>query len=290
MIVPVNSWGRPDDVAYTVEDSGARLVFCDQARYDGVAERFRDKGIQSVIARPTQSGDPDGLASFVADHIGSEPAPVDIDSDDLAMIMYTSGTSGKPKGAASTHRAICQALYNMECAAMAAAMTNGETITAMLEKGFEPTSLLAVPLFHVSGCHAQFLANLRGGRRIVMMYKWDVERALEYIERERVTTIAAAPSMMLDLLDDPRFATADTSSPVLARDWRGCHTAQGGPAAGGETATEFQRHRLGHDRNQRPGRLPDRPCLRAQTGQRRFSPPGGGPAYLRRGGRAPARR
>ena len=55
-------------------------------------------------------------------------------------------------------------------------MTNGELIGAMLERGFEPTSLLAVPLFHVSGCHAQFLSNLRGGRRIVMMYKWDVDR------------------------------------------------------------------------------------------------------------------
>jgi acyl-CoA synthetase (AMP-forming)/AMP-acid ligase II len=100
----------------------------------------------------------------------------------------------------------------MECAAIAAAMCNSEKIGAMLQRGFEPTSLLAVPLFHVSGCHAQFLANLRGGRRIVMMYKWDVDRALEYIEKERVTTIAAAPSMILDLLDSPKFGQADTSS------------------------------------------------------------------------------
>jgi acyl-CoA synthetase (AMP-forming)/AMP-acid ligase II len=117
-----------------------------------------------------------------------------------------------PKGAASTHRAICQALYNFEFAAAAAAMCNMETITAMLERGFESTSLLAVPLFHVSGCHAQFLTNLRGGRRIVMMYKWDVDRAIEYIEQERITSIAAAPSMVLDLLEAPAFARADTRS------------------------------------------------------------------------------
>ena len=91
-------------------------------------------------------------------------------------------------------------------------MTNGEAITAMLERGYEPTSLLAVPLFHVSGCHAQFLTNLRAGRRIVMMYKWDVDRALDYVEQERITTIAAAPSMVLDLLDSPRFGQTDTSS------------------------------------------------------------------------------
>jgi len=212
VIVPVNSWGKPADIAYTVEDCGARLAFCDQQRYDGVAELFRDKGIDAIIARPAKAEDPNGLDAFVADFRGRAPAPVDIDPEDLAMIMYTSGTSGKPKGAASTHRAICQALYNMECAAIAAAMCNGELIKEMLGRGFAPTSLLAVPLFHVSGCHAQFLANLRGGRRIVMMYKWDVDRALEYIEQEHITTIAAAPSMLLDLLEAPRFGQTDTSS------------------------------------------------------------------------------
>jgi acyl-CoA synthetase (AMP-forming)/AMP-acid ligase II len=212
VIVPVNSWGKPEDIAYTVEDAGARLVFCDQQRFDGVAELLRDKGVKALVVRPTKDEDPDGLGPFMADFTGRTPSPVTASPEDLAMIMYTSGTSGKPKGAASTHRAICQALYNMECAAIAAAMCNGDRIGAMLEKGYEPTSLLAVPLFHVSGCHAQFLANLRGGRRIVMMYKWDVARALQYIEEERITTIAAAPSMILDLLDAPQFGQADTSS------------------------------------------------------------------------------
>ena len=212
VIVPVNSWGKPAEIAYTVEDADARLVFCDQQRYEGVAELLTAKGIDAVIVRPAKANDPMSLAAFVADFQGVPPAAVEIAGDDVAMIMYTSGTSGKPKGAVSTHRAICQALYNMECAAIAAAMTNGELIGAMLERGYEPTSLLAVPLFHVSGCHAQFLANLRGGRRIVMMYKWDVDKALEYIESERVTTIAAAPSMMLDLLESDKFADTDTSS------------------------------------------------------------------------------
>lgn len=212
VIVPVNSWGQPADIAFTVEDSGARLVMCDQQRYDGIAQRMDEEGVQTLIARPEDPQNPKGLSAFVANHQGLKPDPVEIRGDDLAIIMYTSGTSGKPKGAVSTHRAVCQALFNMECAAIAAAMTNGELITAMLERGFEPTSLLAVPLFHVSGCHAQFLANLRGGRRIVMMYKWDVERALDYIESERVTTLAAAPAMVLDLLEAERFAETDTTS------------------------------------------------------------------------------
>ena len=58
VIVPVNSWGQPADIAYTVEDAGAKLALCDQQRYDGVAERFRDKGIETFLARPTENGHP----------------------------------------------------------------------------------------------------------------------------------------------------------------------------------------------------------------------------------------
>ena len=210
--VPVNSWGQPAEILALLEDADARLVFCDQQRYDGMADGLREKGIDAVIARPAAEGDPNGLAAFLEGAGGRKPTPVTISGDDLAMIMYTSGTSGRPKGAASTHRAICQALVNFDCVAMAAAMTNPDTIGAMLERGFEPTSLLAVPLFHVSGCHAQFLTNLRAGRRIVMLYKWDVDRALEAIEQERITSIAAAPAMLLDLLESPRFKDTDTSS------------------------------------------------------------------------------
>jgi acyl-CoA synthetase (AMP-forming)/AMP-acid ligase II len=212
VIVPVNSWGRPADICHALGDAQVQLTFCDQVRYDGIASWLEGEGIEAVIARPERAEDAKGLAVFAAAFEGKAPVPVDLDGDDLAMIMYTSGTSGAPKGAASTHRAICQALFNFEFAATAAAMCNGEIIGAMLERGFPPTSLLAVPLFHVSGCHAQFLTSLRGGRRIVMMYKWDVDRALRYIEEEHITSVAAAPSMVLDLLESPAFDTADTSS------------------------------------------------------------------------------
>ncbi|MCR9106500.1 MAG: AMP-binding protein [Gammaproteobacteria bacterium] len=210
VVVPVNSWGQPADIEYIVRDSGASVVFCDQQRYDGIAPRLAD--VKLVIARPQDPDDVNGLPRLLQGVEQQSPEPAAVATDDLAMIMYTSGTSGKPKGAASTHRAICQAIFNMECSAIAAAMTNGELIGAMLGGGFEPTALLAVPLFHVSGCHAQFFMNLRGGRRIVMMYKWDVDRALDYIEQERVTTVAAAPAMIIDLLESPRFPEADTSS------------------------------------------------------------------------------
>ena len=212
VIVPINSWGKPADIIHALGDADVRLAVLDQARYNGVAHWLEANDVAALIARPEDADDPLSLATFVAGFQGAPPPQVAIDGEDLALIMYTSGTSGAPKGAASTHRAMCQALYNFEFAAAAAAMCNMDRISAMLERGYESTSLLAVPLFHVSGCHAQFLTNLRGGRRIVMMYKWDVDQALEAIEQERITAIAAAPSMVLDLLESPGFDRADTSS------------------------------------------------------------------------------
>jgi acyl-CoA synthetase (AMP-forming)/AMP-acid ligase II len=92
------------------------------------------------------------------------------------------------------------------------AMANPETVGKMLASGYEPATLLVVPLFHVSGCYSVFLLNLRGGRKTAIMYKWNPEEALEMIERERITIFTGVPSMTLALLESPAFDTTDTSS------------------------------------------------------------------------------
>jgi acyl-CoA synthetase (AMP-forming)/AMP-acid ligase II len=91
-------------------------------------------------------------------------------------------------------------------------MANPKAIEKMFAGGFAPCTLLSVPLFHVSGCYAAFLLNLRGGRKTVMMYKWSPEEALELISKERVTIFSAVPSMVMDLLRHPDFDSSDTSS------------------------------------------------------------------------------
>ena len=215
VVVPINSWGTAQDLLFAVRDSGCKTVFCDQQRFDLMANGLSESNIHAVIARPdpTANGSAEhSLQNFIADTGNASPPESNIATEDNAMIMYTSGTTGKPKGALSTHRAVCQALMNFDCTAMASAMANPELIGAMLSKGLEPAQLLAVPLFHVSGLHAVFLNALRAGRKIVMMYKWDTVRALELISGEKVTALSLAPAMLLQLLESPEFDRYDTSS------------------------------------------------------------------------------
>jgi acyl-CoA synthetase (AMP-forming)/AMP-acid ligase II len=213
--VPLNSWGQARELAFQLEDAGARAVFCDQQRCDQLATHLAQSGMPAIVARPsgaTLPGDARSLADFIACIDDTAFPEVELEPEDPALMMYTSGTTGTPKGGLSTQRAVCQSLVNIDCQAMASAMVNPEAIGAMMKKGYPPTQMLAVPLFHVSGCHAAFLAALRSGRRIVMMYKWDVQKALELIERERVTALNAAPSMLIELLESPLFERYDTSS------------------------------------------------------------------------------
>ena len=124
--------------------------------------------------------------------------------DDEALLMFTSGTTGLPKGASMTHQAVLTALktiqYSGVLVARGIAEAAGIDLAVLMRMRPPPVNLLVFPLFHVSGCHAVFLTSLMQGGKIVLMTRWDAGRALELIERERVTAFPAVPTMYRDLL------------------------------------------------------------------------------------------
>jgi long-chain acyl-CoA synthetase len=215
VVVCLNSWWQREELTYGLTDAAVRVLFCDQRRYDHVADLLPDLGVKTIVARPTAALKPSqaiDMAELVAStDVGPLPE-VEVYTEDPALIMYTSGTTGNPKGALSNQRNVCQSTYNFELAAIAAAMTDPESVARMLQKGFEQKSLLGVPLFHISGSHAVFLLSLRAGRSIVILHKWDVEEALRLVETEKITVLSAVPTILVEMLESPLWEKHDTSS------------------------------------------------------------------------------
>ncbi|VVP86860.1 Long-chain-fatty-acid--CoA ligase FadD13 [Pseudomonas fluorescens] len=212
--VPLNSWGLRDELQYALQDSGSRLLLCDEARLNVLHDDLvREQRATIVVGAQAGSLPEYGLRFEDLVSAPALPLPtLDIDPDASALILYTSGTTSRAKGAVSSHRAICQALTALEFQGAFCAMSSPERIGVVINSGFAPTTLAAVPLFHVSGLHAQFLSALRGGRRLMLMYKWDVERAIDLIRDERCTQFNGAPVMIQQLLASPRFGSEHTAS------------------------------------------------------------------------------
>ena len=135
---------------------------------------------------------------------------VQIDPDENATILYTSGTTGTPKGAVSSHRAILSALLGFSARAQVAELVEPQKNDS--DKSPRNSFMLCVPLFHVTGLIPVMLGSFVGQSKLVMMHKWDPDRALELIENEDVTHFIGVPTMSWDLLEAETFNSRDTSS------------------------------------------------------------------------------
>ena len=202
--VPLNSWGKAQELTQGLEDSEAKLVFCDSDRLAFIRELNTE--LPAVVV--DKSDDPrDTLLSDIRQRpVPNEPLLAEVDRHDPAILMFTSGTSGRPKGALLSHFNCCQALMNVEFIGAGTYMTNMEEMNKQLASPTLPKTLLAVPLFHISGLLSQALINLRHGRALYMMYKWDIQEALRIVKEEQITVLMGAPVMLLELLKHQAFS------------------------------------------------------------------------------------
>ncbi len=232
--VPLNAWWVGDELAYGLQDSGSKLAFVDEERQGRIAHHLAEvPGLEAMIVT-CEEHDPDGgRRAAVGAHLdrqGGPPFPivpfdevlaasppktslpaVEIRPDDDATIFYTSGTTGRPKGAVGSHRNSASNLMNLFFVATLGSRRRSGAV-ANVGPGGQNANLLSVPLFHATGCHAILVSNTAAGGKLVMMHHFDPERALELIERERITIFGGVPTMVMQVIDSPEFATRDTSS------------------------------------------------------------------------------
>ena len=209
--VSMNAWWTAEEMSYGIEDSGASVLIVDTERAALAAKSAAKHGTRILVVRSDGAEIPAGADRWEdVLPLGSPLPDIEIQPDWDATILYTSGTTGFPKGAVATHRGICSALT----AFASGAIINALRFPKEAEESARtpPAFILIVPLFHVTGCIPVMMTCFAAGYKLVMMYKWNPERALELIERERVTRFVGVPTQSWDLLESPEFASRDTSS------------------------------------------------------------------------------
>ena len=191
IVVPMNPLLKSREVAYYLGDSGARVVFAWHAAAGEAAKGAADAGAQVIGVE-----DPD--LSAMLD--GQQPVATwaDAADEDDAVILYTSGTTGQPKGAELTHTGLARN-----------ARLTAETL---LHGGTDDVVMGCLPLFHVFGLTCGLNATVVGGGTLTLLPRFDPGKALEIIERDAVTIFEGVPTMYGAMLHHPADRPPDTSS------------------------------------------------------------------------------
>lgn len=205
--VSLNAWWTTDELAYALGDSATRVVVVDQERLDRLPQDLlASLGIRDavVVRGPGRSG---AIQWADAVHGSDGDLPnVEIHPDDDATILYTSGTTGFPKGAVGSNRNHVTNVWNT--------VFRGALNSALSSSGRRPrqqVSLWTFPFFHIAGVTGVTVA-VAGGGALVTQYKWDAKEALQLVEKHRITQVAGVPTVVRGLMEHPDYSLHDLSS------------------------------------------------------------------------------
>jgi len=221
ILVGLNGWWNTDEILYGLQDSGSRVLVADSRRFARIASHLDQlpqlESVFLIDADPGDFGHDDRLHRFgeLLDRPLSGPPTTPIDEGDAAVIFYTSGTTGRPKGAISTHRSMIANLQNTMFNAVAGAMINDGNGGSALASTGQMAGLLTSPLFHVSGCHSGLVVSLFAGIKLVIpVGKFEPLTVMQLIQEEQVTVWATVPTMVWRVVEHPARERYDLSSVV----------------------------------------------------------------------------
>lgn len=210
--VLMNAWWKEEELGWAMKDCGAKVAVTDARRAACMLGFADEMDLKIIVARDTFDPHP-RLSSLDGALEGKKPMAwpdVEMDTDDLAMMLYTSGSTGFPKGAPSTHRAVISVLFTWIVVALCLKMMG----RIPDDEDYQPVMLVAVPFFHVTGLLPVMLVSAVVGRKIIIMHKWSAEDACRVVEEEGVTTFTGVPTMSYEMAQLAKTGKYDMSTLV----------------------------------------------------------------------------
>ncbi|HVE02988.1 MAG TPA: class I adenylate-forming enzyme family protein [Rhizomicrobium sp.] len=212
VVVALNAWWTETELSYALDDSGVSALIIDGERLERLAPALRRRNLKAVIvARRNGLGDEGVDFSDAARNGGDRLPDADILPSDFSTILYTSGTTGKPKGAVATQRNHVTNYMNSLLGGAVAKGLLGDFSPLNLKDAPQLGVLQTFPFFHIGGMSGLYVATGTGAK-LALMYKWNPAEGVDLVEKHRLNSVAGVPMVVRQLLEQARNSGADVSS------------------------------------------------------------------------------